>query len=151
MTQLLFESVPQILLQARVVYWLEQNPQEKESLGINMHVVYGSIACAVLHAGIEIIYVTKEAMAFKTTVWHYAIVCMNGRFGWVPYTDKMTSTRRSIATVIQGSDSDIKQEIYDYDNIGSSFYGYNFPVEFKFTEATIDTLTKFISNRPIIK
>jgi hypothetical protein len=33
-----------------------------------------------------------ESKAFKTNIQHYAIICFNGRFGWVPFSHILMDT-----------------------------------------------------------
>lgn len=51
-----------------------------------MNAILVSLGFALLHTVIEIIFLRMEATATKTTLTHYAIVCFNGRFGWVPFS-----------------------------------------------------------------
>jgi hypothetical protein len=53
-----------------------------------METILFSIGCAVLHGVVEVFMLNVEAISAKTSVLHYLIVCFNGRFGWVPYTNK---------------------------------------------------------------
>jgi len=52
-----------------------------------------SLLFAALHTIIEGIFLKLEAIACKTSMTHYAIVCFNGRFGWIPFTNKFTATQ----------------------------------------------------------
>jgi hypothetical protein len=56
-----------------------------------VYAVLFSLACAVLHAFFEAIFVNLEAVSCKTTVVHYMIVCFNARFGWIPFVNFFSS------------------------------------------------------------
>lgn len=48
-----------------------------------------SLSLAVLHVLLECFFLKMEADATKTNFLHYCIICFNGRYGWVPFTDYM--------------------------------------------------------------
>ena len=68
--------------------YLVRHPEEKEEIQVDMETILFSVACAVLHGVVEIFMLNVESLSAKTSVLHYLIVCFNGRFGWVPYTNK---------------------------------------------------------------
>jgi len=63
------------------------------NLGIDLKGIGLSILFAALHTIIEGIFLRLEAIACKTSMTHYAIICFNGRFGWIPFTNKFTATQ----------------------------------------------------------
>ena len=90
-SQLSFESMPQILIQGRILYYNVVKPESTDALAIDMNVIIGSLGCAFFHAIIEFIFVSLEARACKTTFTHYCIVCFNARFGWIPFQNLFSS------------------------------------------------------------
>ena len=50
-----------------------------------------SLACAVVHAVFEVLFLHLEAKSCKTTKIHYTIVCFNARFGWIPFIHYFSS------------------------------------------------------------
>ena len=51
--------------------------------------LYLSMAFALFHTIVEVLILYLESKALKTSMLHYTVVCMNGRFGWIPYTNVM--------------------------------------------------------------
>ena len=87
-SQLSFESFPQILLQIRILlYTLD----DSSALGVDVEAILVSLACAVIHAIFEMIFLHLEAVSCKTTKIHYTIVCFNARFGWIPFIHYFSS------------------------------------------------------------
>lgn len=70
-----------------MVYTLGQNSE----LGVDMVAILFSLACAVIHAIFEVIFLHLEAVSCKTTKIHYTIVCFNARFGWIPFINFFSS------------------------------------------------------------
>lgn len=87
-SQLSFESLPQTILQLRILIYALNGSNE---LGVSLEVIISSLGCALLHAIFELIFVYLEAISCKTTVIHYFIVCFNARFGWIPFVNFFTS------------------------------------------------------------
>lgn len=95
------------------------NPGGSEGLGISMEAILVSLGFALLHTVIEVIFLSMEATATKTTLTHYSIICFNGRFGWVPFSHVFSDPK---------SASSIDQ--LDYENIESKFLCTNFVMDF---------------------
>lgn len=89
-SQLSFESLPQIILQIRILLYTTVG-QSEDDLGVDMEAILFSLACAVIHAIFEVIFLHLEAVSCKTTKIHYSIVCFNARFGWIPFIHYFTS------------------------------------------------------------
>jgi hypothetical protein len=115
-----------------------------EKTGININGIIFSLLAALAHTVIEIIYLNVEAKACKTTLTQYAIVCFNGRFGWVPYANSFTSSKQAKAQIST-------DQVLSYDNITSKLCGMNLSVEFEFCEATCDNFIKALSALPLEK
>ena len=56
-----------------------------------MEAILISLACAVIHAIFEVIFLHLEAVSCKTSKIHYTIVCFNARFGWIPFIHYFSS------------------------------------------------------------
>ena len=96
-----------------------------------------SLSFAVLHASIELMFINLEKKANKTTMMHYLIICFNGRFGYVPFTQYFASN------------TDIKDlDTLNYDDISSSMCCIYFNMEYDFTEDTILGFMASLSNLP---
>jgi len=64
-----------------------------------------------------------EARACRTTLMHYLLVCLNGRLGWIPYTDVLESPDAPKIT---------KENPLDYDDITFNGCCLNFNLDFDF-------------------
>ena len=58
-----------------------------KKMGIAVDQIILSIVLAAVHALFEFGFLAIEAQASKTSFFNYCIICFNGRFNWVPYTD----------------------------------------------------------------
>ena len=109
-----------------------------EALDVSLEAIGVSILLAVAHAGIELIFIFLEKKANKTDFMHYTIICFNGRFGWVPFTNHFAK-----------NDVDEEQEKYfNYDDISSSMCCLNFKLDYTFTDDTIQGLIKSLTVMP---
>ena len=87
-SQLTFETMLQIILQLRILLYTQNtNSDSTAELEIDKGTVMLSLALAIAHLIIEIAFIILESKSTKTTFMHYSIVCFNGRFGWVPFTN----------------------------------------------------------------
>lgn len=84
---------------------------------MSLEAILASLACALLHAIFEMIFVYLEAYSCKTTVIHYFIVCFNARFGWIPFVNFFSS--------LAGFDEDTENqaENLNYEGMKSQFCG----------------------------
>ena len=85
-SQLTFETFPQILLQAYIYYKLRDDEATKDQLDISTDAIAISIILGLLHCLAEILFIYQEKYANRTTVMHYTLICFNGKFGFVPFT-----------------------------------------------------------------
>lgn len=59
-SQLIYESIPQIVLQTRILSYVRAHPEEK-SIDISVQTIEASILTGVLHFMIEILFIWKES------------------------------------------------------------------------------------------
>lgn len=85
------------------------------NIDVHMNVVYASIAFAIVHLIGEVLFIYKESRACQTSMTHYATTCFNGRFGWVPYLNKLNE--------ITYSDHESVETNFDFDNIYTEIFG----------------------------
>jgi len=78
------------MLQCNILYYYSDSGRSQElvDLGIDITGIGISLMFALLHTIIEGVYLKLEAIACKTSMTHYTLVCFNGRFGWIPFTNK---------------------------------------------------------------
>ena len=78
-----------------------------------------------------------EKKASKTSFLHYAIICFNGRFGWVPYTNRLI-----VNTGMSKKELTAQLKEFDESKIVSKFLCWDIQLDFYFTDETLISLTK---------
>lgn len=116
------------------------DPKELERIGVDFSSICLSLLFAIIHIIIELEFLALDSKACMTTRLHYIIICMNGRFGWVPFTHKFQSTYICCRE---------EQVLLDYDDIKSKLCGLKLKVFFKFDVSTCENLIKAISTLPV--
>lgn len=143
-SQLIFEGIPQIFLLIRVyIYFyneINEHPAYFEAQGISLYGIFFSLMCAVLHFILEGIQIKLDAKACKTDVLHISLVYLNGRLGWVPFSNKF---------IPDGSQPLDTTDLFDYDCIKSKLCGGTVNVDFEFDNGTCEGLIKLIGSLPI--
>ena len=86
-SQLLFETIPQVALQIRIIFWIWNHPANQLAKLDIEHQLLASIASGVVHALMETFQIYNEAKAANMKIVPYAIVCLNGRFDWLPHEE----------------------------------------------------------------
>ena len=130
-------------LQIRILVYFradlgEDSRQMLKKMGIATDQIILSIVLAAVHALFEFTFLAIEAQASKTSFFNYCIICFNGRFNWVPYTDYL-------AEGIAGS---IRQKTIDYSSISTRVFCVVTSIEFHFTDITLQSLIKTIVQLP---
>jgi hypothetical protein len=126
-SQLTFESLPQIILQLYILNYLRNNEAERVELDVSLEAIMFSISLAVLHTGIELVFIYLEKVANKTDFMHYTIICFNGRFGFVPFTNHFSNRDASEDVV----------DYFNYDNISSNLCCLKFQLDYTFSNDTV--------------
>ena len=85
-SQFTFESIPQIILQTHIYFYFSKYPEEND-VDVNLQAIMFSILTAIAHVLMEILFVKMEREANKTTTMNYLMICFNGRFGFIPFTE----------------------------------------------------------------
>lgn len=114
-SQLSFESLPQIILQIRILLYAIDG---EDKLGVSVDAIVASLICAVLHAFFELIFVKLEAYACQTSITHYMIICFNARFGWIPFSNYFSS--------LAGFQFDSNDVYLNYEGMKSKICGIKF-------------------------
>eukprot|EP01084_Bolivina_argentea_P157332 274182_1 len=84
LSQLLFETLPQILLQSRILYSYESG--KNTNIKIDSKEISISIYVAIIHMVLEICIIYLDAKASRIPVLEYALIVLGGRNHWVPYS-----------------------------------------------------------------
>jgi hypothetical protein len=138
-SQLTFESFPQIVLQLYILNYLNNHPDELDDLDVNTDAILISVGLAVLHAVVEMLFIYLEKVANKTSFMHYSIICFNGRFDWVPFTNHFS----------QQNENSKVERFFNYDDISSQFLCMQFQLNYQFTDDTLQSLTKYLTLLPL--
>jgi hypothetical protein len=100
-SQLIFESVPQIILQLFILFgpsctWLcpedsntEDGFDHKTKLDISHEAIYASITFAMFHLFVAVLIMAIEAAACRSTLFEYMVLSLSGRMNWVPYIEAL--------------------------------------------------------------
>ena len=110
--QLTFESFPQIAIQLYIAQRLSKIDRDdaKENLGVTSLQIMISIISSVIHTIVEICLLVIEKKAHRTTLLHYASVCISGSFNWVPYTNLYREAEEG---------EKLHNDVFDYENIST--------------------------------
>ena len=118
-----------------LIYLSEMPPEKKDKYGVNLNSILVSISLSIAHVILEIIQLYFEALACKTSLTKYCVVCFNGRFGWVPFVDNMLEISKIPDDEILEDDLHL-----DYDDITYQNKFLRAKVVFKFSDICLSTL-----------
>jgi len=105
-----------------------------------------SLSAAVLHFILELISLKLESDTCLTSLMHYAIICYNGRLGWIPFIEKFESAE-TIQSFLRTAKPN--QLILDYDDLACKVFNkYTFTMEYEFTNESSLKLIKALRNLP---
>ena len=130
-SQTIFESVPQIILQIRIL------TAGAEDVGITLSTLIASLSAAILHLLLQIFLLHFESSGCKESILQYMVICMNGRLNWVPFIDKLTA----------GSSSNESRE-YDYRKLEYQLCGKKFGMDYEFYPTTLKMFGTEVSKIP---
>ena len=166
LSQLLWESCPQLILQGRILYAIE-NEQTDGLDDINVPSLLISIGIAGLHALFEISILYLDSQASSSNIFTYGLICLGARFDWVPYSGILTKKlRQQIDTIAAHSDETGEIEeinsltsnynnhakyyhVFDYERMIASFCCLDYAIEFKFSNESIRKLASYFIYLPL--
>ena len=91
-SQLNFESFPQIILQVRILLYVwDEDSATQDELGVSATQILISLFAAFIHTLGEIYLLRRESIACKIDFFNYIVVCYNGRLEWVPFLNNFES------------------------------------------------------------
>ena len=96
-----------------------------------------SIVFSVGHASIEFIVLKAESTSTKTSLTHYYMCCLNGRFGWVPFENIFADFN---ASKINETLTEL-----DYGNLTSKLLCLRYNHEYYFTDETLVNFQKAVA------
>jgi hypothetical protein len=85
--QFTYETVPQLILQTRILLYFIDDPKQGQKYGITQNTVEWSLLFAVLHIILEFIFFIFESSVTKSSMLHYFVICYNARQGWLPFME----------------------------------------------------------------
>eukprot|EP01083_Nonionella_stella_P117950 351941_1 len=124
LSQLFFESIPQICLQLRILWVIRMEKKDDDvDYGVDERNIMWSIMFAILHGLLEASILYLDSRALKMTFIQYAIVCLGARVGWIPFNHlieyDIQQTKINHTDALDDDDAiDYDQiVVYDYDRI----------------------------------
>ena len=141
LSQLLFETFPSILLQLRMLWVL--GSKNDANFDISYQSLYWSLVFAFLHTLMEGSILYLDSKACFLSLEEYALVCLNARLSWVPFTNILTRLQ------IQNKKNckiDSKYRELDFENIISKFCGLKYKLDFEFGKNSWQILMRHINN-----
>ena len=139
---MLFETLIQVVLQVRMlIFFKRHNIENPGAVGVSVDDILLSLVLALLHAVLEGVSLGLEAQASKMSFVNYCMVCLNGRFGWVPYNEflvKKSQEATQLSEKIQ----------LDFQKIKSKLLCMEIEVEFTFSNDSLLSLSKTLSTFP---
>ena len=89
-----------MILQIRLLIHYNQLIEKEgiEEYASTVGAIATSLMMASIHCALELVYIGVQAQGNRTSFINYAIVCFNGRFGFVPYVEDMVTAANKTAT-----------------------------------------------------
>ena len=143
-TQLIFESFIQFILQLRQFFYFQavQSAAEAQDLDISVVAIVISLSLSVAHGILEVIFLQMEANATRTSFLQYCMICYNGRFNWIPYLDFIIDFYQRGNLGQNEEDLQNEEVVLDYEDISTKFCCAELRVNFKFSAETLQQLVK---------
>eukprot|EP01084_Bolivina_argentea_P245868 411561_1 len=153
LSQLFFETIPQIILQARML----------GDASINTNALFWSIGLALCHLLLEAGIIYLDSHAFEVSFLEYSILCLGGRIQWIPFQHRIPDICKNQFKMLQKKENidavaykiPIKYElddtehhdiIVDYEDI--RFIKYH--LTYQFATQSIQRLIGMLRNSPNI-
>ena len=141
--QLLFESIPQLIIQTLVVF--EVGIFASGSTSVSRNNIYLSMGFAATNALVQGWRIKLEKNAVNETFVKYCVRCLTGRIAWIPFADEIEMLLSSPAIflrddlykqhpLVQGIDYRIR---YDYPCCLSRIFRKKGKITFDFSDVTI--------------
>eukprot|EP01084_Bolivina_argentea_P304714 526338_1 len=170
--QLIFESIPQILLQIRILWVIQENKQtsaaENDVFEIDVNTIIWSVSLALTHLLFEVGIISLDKIAFRTGLLQYCLICLGGRVEWVPFQNLIEDiVENQVYIYRDGNDEEYDNSYFDvklckldeimdhekqqivslaYENIHVDVLGMTYAVNFQFSKRSIHYLIKKLMN-----
>ena len=148
LSQILFESLPQMVLQLRIISVINHSDSSVSGSfefnsfnGVSTNSLFVSVLFACLHILFEGLMIYLDSQACSMPFWEYAIICLNARLNWVPYSHLIESTYTY-------KDSNVKSNVkmLDFEKIYSKFFCFNYKLDYQFSDLSFKSFEKYLSS-----
>eukprot|EP01083_Nonionella_stella_P017876 50057_1 len=174
LSQLFFETIPQIVLQLRIL-WVIEWMGDNNTFQIDLQTLGWSIGLAISHLILEggIIYLDKTA--FQMSFMEYSLECLGGRVQWIPFQhlfdniienqiyihrdndrhafdkDNFNAMHYAVDTRRLEDDNDVNDKkllTLDYEDISAEMKCIKYCASYQFSSQTLNALTQLVINCP---
>eukprot|EP01084_Bolivina_argentea_P043175 79558_1 len=142
LSQLLFETLPQIILQGYILWY-----DDKHSQQLNANEIYISIGVAALHVVLELFIIYLDARASKMSLSHYAVICLGARLNWVPFAHQIRSRIKQQANKKFYNFECVQFQPWFFVPFGAEFM---YRIEYEFSPSSIKKLGEYFINLQIL-
>eukprot|EP01083_Nonionella_stella_P043236 116652_1 len=151
LSQLLFETIPQLLLQIHMLRVSNLDGLDAESLIV-------SILFALLHMLFEGIIIYSDSKACDSSVLEYGLQCLHARMNWIPYTGVFETRLKEQIKAIESHqtvDDDYTEDKtkyyyqFNYEKLITNVCGLKYKLEFKFSNESMAILSENLISLPI--
>eukprot|EP01083_Nonionella_stella_P295544 1004441_1 len=151
LSQLLFETVPQCLLQLHMLRVSNLDGLDTSSLMM-------SILFALLHMLFEGIIIYSDSKACDSSVLEYGLQCLHARMNWIPYTGVFETRLKQQIKAIEHHDAHADDDLsnkskhyyqFNYENLIANVCGLNYKLEFKFSNDSMAILSENLISLPM--
>ena len=130
-----------------MIIWIWKNPENTVAkLDIESQLI-ASVASGMIHALMESFQIYHEAKAAGLGLLQYVVICLNGRFDWLPYEEVIQSI---IMEDDLGLNEQKREVVLNFGKLNTKVCGMEFDLEIKQTQVGLAQLTSFFNQmKPI--
>ena len=127
-----------MLLQAYIISRL--NSEQSENVDISLESLYFSVLFALLHTFMEGCILYLDSRACMIGLEQYAIICLNARLSWVPFSNLLLFGNKKESLKID--------YFLSYENIVSKLLCLEYQLDFEFSTESWKIFTKYVTSMP---
>ena len=155
-SQMLFETLPQIFLQLRIIDSINNN---NDDINVSYNALYYSIGFAILHILMEGMILYLDSSACYMTFSEYAIICLNARLNWVPYshilkhhdTNDSNSSNNGENDLLSNESKHLQQAIQNkkllnFEDINTQVLCLNYKLDYQFCDTSFERFEQCLSD-----
>eukprot|EP01084_Bolivina_argentea_P172299 298477_1 len=165
LSQLFFETIPQIFLQLRILWIVKwSNNPDAENFEITEETLAISIVLALVHMLLEAGIIFLDSLALKMPFMQYALVCLGARVQWIPFQHMLSDFIKNQVYIYYDQEQKTKFDaescdiycnemqraekvLFDFESICY----FQYPVKYQFSKKSIKKLSqKLINSAPIM-